>query len=128
MSAGSQVPGTSRLPFAAAAVAALLLWLVGYPLLLTVWEALDGGSTLEHFRELATNEDEWTALGRSLWISLASVVLAALVGVPLAFVFERTDFPGRRILGALMALPVALPPLVVVISCCLSAFTVISGF
>ncbi|MEO1085723.1 MAG: iron ABC transporter permease, partial [Acidobacteriota bacterium] len=39
-----------------------------------------------------------------------------VVGVPLAFVFERTDFPGRRILGALMALPVALPPLVGVIA------------
>ena len=49
---------------------------------------------------------------RSLWISAASAVLAGLVGVPLAFVFERTDFPGRRLLGGLIALPVALPPLV----------------
>lgn len=40
------------------------------------------------------------------------MVLAVLVGVPLALVFERTDFPGRRVLGAL----VALPPLVGVIA------------
>ena len=44
------------------------------------------------------------------------MALAALVGVPLAFLFERTDFPGRRILGAIVALPVALPPLVGVIA------------
>jgi iron(III) transport system permease protein len=38
------------------------------------------------------------------------------VGVPLGFVFERADFPGRRLLGGLVALPVALPPLVGVIA------------
>ena len=97
-------------------VGGVLVWLVGYPLLITLWEALGGGSTLEHFEEFANNPDDWVALGRSLWISLASVILAGLVGIPLAFVFERTDFPGRRVLGALMALPVALPPLVGVIA------------
>ncbi len=95
-----------------------LIWLVTYPLLLTLIEALGGAGTwtLGHFGEFAGRIDEWRALWRSLWISVASVVLAGLVGVPLAFVFERTDFPGRRVLGALVALPVALPPLVGVIA------------
>jgi iron(III) transport system permease protein len=99
-------------------VALLLAWLVGYPLLLTLAEALGGpgGWTLAHFAQFAHRGDEWLALWRSLWISAASVALAALVGVPLAFVFERTDFPGRRVLGALVAMPVALPPLVGVIA------------
>jgi iron(III) transport system permease protein len=43
-------------------------------------------------------------------------VLAGAIGVPLAFVFERLDFPGRRLLGALVALPAVLPPLVGVIA------------
>lgn len=96
----------------------MLLWLVTYPLLLTLREALGTGGTftLEHFAEFARRRDEWVALWRSLWISVASVVFAGLIGVPLAFVFERTDFPGRRTLGALLALPVALPPLVGVIA------------
>jgi iron(III) transport system permease protein len=100
------------------AIAALLAWLVGYPLLLTLGEALGGpkGWTLHYFAEFFRRPDEWLALWRSLWISAASVALAALVGVPLAFLFERTDFPGRRILGAIVALPVALPPLVGVIA------------
>jgi iron(III) transport system permease protein len=36
--------------------------------------------------------------------------------VPLAFLFERTEFPGRRLIGALIALPVVLPPLVGVVA------------
>lgn len=99
-------------------LALVLAWVVGYPLLLTLAGALtgDGGLTFEHFRAFASRDDEWLALWRSLWISLASVVGAAAVGVPLAFLFERTDFPGRRVLGGLLALPVALPPLVGVIA------------
>ena len=95
-----------------------LVWLVTYPLILTLLEALGGIGTwtLDHFGEFARRADEWRALWRSLWISIASVVLAGSVGVPLAFVFERTDFPGRRVLGAVVALPVALPPLVGVIA------------
>ena len=100
------------------ALAALLAWLVGYPLLITLGEALGIGSgvTLEYFRTFAERSGEWLALWRSLWISLASVVLSALVGIPLGFFFERTEFPGRRLLGGLVALPVALPPLVGVIA------------
>ncbi len=108
-------PGTKA---AAWGLATLLAWLVGYPLLVTLAEALGlpGAWTLEHFAEFARRGDEWTALWRSLWISAASVALSALVGVPLAFLFERAEFPGRRVLGALVALPVALPPLVGVIA------------
>lgn len=100
------------------ALVALLAWLVGYPLLITLIEALGGsqGWTLAYFREFWSRPDEWLALWRSLWISAASVVLSAAIGIPLAFLFERTEFPGRRFLGAVSALPVALPPLVGVIA------------
>lgn len=99
-------------------LAAVLLWLVGYPLLMTLVEALGGpkGWTLTHFAAFLGRRDEWLALWRSLWISAASVALAALIGVPLAFLFERAEFPGRRFLAAVVALPVALPPLVGVIA------------
>ena len=101
----------------AALLALLLLWLVGWPLLVTLGEALDAPNwTLRHFAEFARRPEEWGALWASLWISLATVALAAGIGVPLAFLFERTEFPGRRVLGALVALPVVLPPLVGVIA------------
>ena len=67
-------------------------------------------------RDFVTRPGEWRALWASLWISVASVVLAAAAGVPLAFLFEGFEFPGRRVLGALVALPAVLPPLVGVIA------------
>jgi iron(III) transport system permease protein len=98
-------------------LAAVLFWLVGYPLLLTLLEALGAPRfTLAHFSEFARRPAEWQALWASLWISLATVVLAAGIGVPLAFLFERAEFPGRRALSVLVALPVALPPLVGVVA------------
>ena len=96
----------------------VLIWLVVYPLALVFVASVRGeaGWTLEHVRAFATQPQEWNALWGSLWISLASVVLAGVIGVPLAFVFERLEFPGRRLLGALVALPVVMPPLVGVIA------------
>jgi iron(III) transport system permease protein len=95
----------------------LLFWLVGYPLVLTLAEALGAPHwTLAHVAEFARRPAEWQALWASLWISLATVVLAGAIGVPLAFLFERNEFPGRGLLGALVALPVALPPLIGVLA------------
>jgi iron(III) transport system permease protein len=101
----------------AALLALVLLWLVGWPLLVTLAEALEAPRwTVRHFAEFARRPEEWAALWASLWISLATVGLAAAIGVPLAFLFERNEFPGRRFLGTLVALPVVLPPLVGVIA------------
>ena len=100
------------------ALTAILLWVVVYPLTLVMIESVrdDGGWTLRHIAEFAGQGGEWAALWASLWISVASVLLAGAVGIPLAFVFERFDFPGRRVLGSLVALPAVLPPLVGVIA------------
>ncbi len=72
--------------------------------------------TFEHFGRFFRQPAEWRALWASLWTSVASVILAGTLGVPLAFLFERAEFPGRRLIGALVALPAVLPPLVGVIA------------
>ena len=97
---------------------AVLAWLVAYPLVVVFRESVHGpaGFTLEYFQRFVGEPREWRALWASLWTSVASVVLAGMIGVPLAFLFERSEFPGRRLLGALVALPVVLPPLVGVIA------------
>ena len=115
MSAGSL--GRKREGLGGALLTLFLLWLVCYPLAITLSEALAAPQwSLRHFAEFARRPDEWRALWASLWISLATVGLAAAIGVPLAFLFERAEFPGRRALGALVALPVVLPPLVGVVA------------
>ncbi len=101
-----------------ALVFAVLLWAVVYPNLVVLAESVrgDGTLTLRHYGEFFGTAAELRALWSSIWISIATVVLSALVGVPLAFLFARFEFPGRRVLGALAAMPVLLPPLVGVIA------------
>jgi iron(III) transport system permease protein len=100
------------------ALALGLAWLVVYPILIVGGESVTGpgGFTLEYLQRFATEPREWQALWGSIWTSVASVVLAGLIGIPLAFLFERWEFPGRRTIGALVALPAVLPPLVGVIA------------
>ena len=102
----------------AAALLLLLGWLIVYPLVLTLIQGVHTpeGWTLAHVRAFLDRPTEVQALWGSLWISVASVVAAALIGVPLAFLFSRYDFPGRRLLGAAIALPAVLPPLVGVLA------------
>src|SRR5256714_5839682 len=101
-----------RIDLAGLALTLLLVWLVIYPIVIVVGNAANGAA----IHNFLTRPHEWAALWASVWISLASVVLAAAIGIPLAFLFEWFDFPGRKTLGALIALPVVLPPLVGVIA------------
>jgi molybdate transport system permease protein len=52
------------------------------------------------------------ALRLSLVCSLGAVAVSLLVGVPLAFVLARVEFPGRNLVRALTTLPMVLPPVV----------------
>lgn len=52
------------------------------------------------------------ALRLSVLTSLASSAIAALVGVPLAWLLARVEFPGRSLVRALVTLPMVLPPVV----------------
>ncbi|MEO6058204.1 MAG: iron ABC transporter permease [Gemmatimonadales bacterium] len=95
-----------------------LVWLVVYPLVLVLIEGVrePSGWTLEYLRLFIERPTEWRALWGSLWTSVASVGMAALIGIPLAFLFARYDLPGGRVLGGLVALPAVLPPLVGVLA------------
>ena len=93
---------------------ALLLWIVAWPNAAVVAGSFAGGGV--HWREFAASPADLEALRTSLWISVASVVASIAVGLPLALLLARADFPGRRILEAVATLPAALPPLVGVIA------------
>ncbi|HXV15982.1 MAG TPA: iron ABC transporter permease, partial [Gemmatimonadaceae bacterium] len=71
---------------------------------------------LGYWREFMSSPADREALTTSIVISLASVVASVLIGVPLAFLLSRFEFPGRKILKAVATLPAALPPLVGVIA------------
>ncbi|MFD2027557.1 ABC transporter permease [Promicromonospora aerolata] len=52
------------------------------------------------------------ALWLSLRTSVVATVLCVLLGVPLALLLARASFPGRRLVRALLLLPLVLPPVV----------------
>lgn len=52
------------------------------------------------------------ALRLSLVTSVAATAVAAVVGVPLAWVLARVEFPGRSVARGLVTLPLVLPPVV----------------
>jgi molybdate transport system permease protein len=52
------------------------------------------------------------ALRLSLVCSVGATALAFVLGLPLAWVLARTEFPGRHVVRALVLLPMVLPPVV----------------
>jgi molybdate transport system permease protein len=64
------------------------------------------------FIDLVTSDSALTALSLSLRTSLVSTLLCVLLGVPMALVLARTEFPGQGVLRSLVLLPLVLPPVV----------------
>ena len=59
-----------------------------------------------------TSSDTLNALRLSLIASVSSTAIALVLGVPLAWVYARIEFPGRDLVRALTTLPMVLPPVV----------------
>ncbi|MGK5678263.1 ABC transporter permease [Actinoplanes sp. URMC 104] len=53
-----------------------------------------------------------TALRLSLLTATLATAVCLVLGVPLAWVLARTEFPGRRLVRALVTVPLVLPPVV----------------
>ena len=62
--------------------------------------------------ELLTSPSALAALGLSLRTSATATLICLLLGVPLALVLARADFPGREVVRSLVLLPLVLPPVV----------------
>ncbi|WFB10874.1 ABC transporter permease [Streptomyces sp. LX-29] len=98
---GTRTPLTLALP-ALLAVGFLLLPLLGI-LSRTSWSDLG-----EHLGSPGVTE----ALRLSLLVSFCSLGLSLLLGVPLAWLLARADFPGKALVRSLVLLPMVLPPTV----------------
>jgi molybdate transport system permease protein len=59
-----------------------------------------------------TQPETLEALKLSLIASLSATGIALVLGVPMAWVYARVEFPGRAVLRALTTLPMVLPPVV----------------
>ena len=104
---------TDRLALLVVTIAVLIYGVI-YPNAAVVSSSFQraGAWTLANYREVLSQRVVIEAIVSSLGLSIATVVFCALVGVPLAFLFERFTFPGRRLFAAVASLPLVLPPLV----------------
>ncbi len=84
------------------------------PLVGLVWRSASLG--WEEFFAIATDERTMLALKVSFGSALVAGAINAVFGVIVAWVLVRYDFPGRRLLDAVVDLPFALPTAVAGIS------------
>ena len=91
---------------------AVLLVLVGYPLLWLLLGAfgLPQGFGLEHLERAFTRPQNFAALLNTLELALGAGALSILFGVPLAWATARSDMPLRGLVHALVALSYITPP------------------
>jgi sulfate transport system permease protein len=82
--------------------------------------------TFPNFIETITRPRLISAFGVSLFCSFFAAAVNLVMGVILAWVLVRYDFPGRRILDGLIELPFALPTAIAGIS--LTSLTVNTGW
>src|SRR6058998_337508 len=118
---------------AAAALPALgvaLIWaflavFLVYPLLRVFYDAVSdeaGRLTLENFAAFAGDAFYRRSLWNSLLLGLGTVAATSVLGIAIALLLVRYDFPGRGLFGYLTLIPIISPPLVGVLG-----FTFIMG-
>lgn len=97
----------NRVAPAIAVPALLAVAFLALPLSALVWRAPWSSLWADLTSPAAT-----TALRLSLVCSLWATAIAVAVGLPLAWVLARVPFPGRRLVRALVLVPLVLPPVV----------------
>ncbi|MFF2447853.1 ABC transporter permease [Neobacillus sp. NPDC058068] len=94
----------------------VLVAYVLYPSIRTFIESLqtERGVSLANYLDFFSqgSKTNLQALWNSVYISILSVLVSALIGIPLAFIFNRYDFPGRGFFSAAAIMPIVLPSLV----------------
>src|SRR5512134_3957162 len=112
---------TRKLPRATLATGGfLLIWaflilFVFYPLTRIFYDAFTneaGAFTAANFVEFFTDKYYLRSLWKSLLLGLAAVFTTSVIGIAVAFLLVRYDFPGRNLFTYLTILPLILPPLV----------------
>lgn len=105
------------------AVIAILLYLIGAPLAMTVLTAFRGpvdnlpfepGSrfTIENLAAVYGSEHFRATLWDTAWFVTGATGVAFVIAFPLAFLVERTNLPGRGVVAVLLTIPIMVPPLI----------------
>ena len=97
-----------------AVVIVYLFFLVAWPVSLVAQRTFEGG--LDNLRSILGEPDVTQALRLTVVVAVVSVVINTLFGVSMSLLLVRYEFPGKRLLSALVDLPLAVSPIVVGLS------------
>jgi sulfate/thiosulfate transport system permease protein len=92
-------------------VSAYLLLLVAWPVSLVAQKTFEDGTT--SLRGILEDPDVLHALRLTVTIAAISVVINTVFGVGMSLLLVRYEFPGKRLLSALIDLPLSVSPVVV---------------
>ncbi len=101
-----------------AVAAAALFFIVVVPLAIVIIQgfvAYEGGSwsfSPAHLQLVLGRWPYWIALLNTLAIGLGATAVACAAGVPMAWLFARTNVPGKGFLEKLATIPIFIPPFV----------------
>lgn len=107
MTAQAGRAGVGRPPVRLLVPAALAVVFLAFPLV-----ALLVRTPWATFPQQLRSGEVHDALRLSIETSVAAMVVAAVLGTPLAWVLARLSFPGRSLLRVVVAVPLVLPPVV----------------
>ena len=92
-------------------VVAYVFFLVGWPVIALAQRTFAGGLTNLH--SALADPDVTHALAVTAEISLWAVAINTVFGVGMALLLVRYEFPGKRVLSALIDLPMSMSPVVI---------------
>jgi sulfate transport system permease protein len=101
---------TGATPFLAGAASIWLSVIVLLPLAAIVWQSGKGGWPA--FVQAVTSTAALNSFRVTLTVALAVTVVNAVFGLLVAWVLARDEFPGKRLIDAVIDLPFALPTIV----------------
>ena len=110
---GPRTPASAVIGFTL--IWAFLLIFVLFPLTRIFYDAFTNESglfTLANFAEFFTDRFYLRSLWNSLVLGVAAVITTSVIGIAVAFLIIRYEFPYRNLFGYLTMLPMILPPLV----------------
>jgi sulfate transport system permease protein len=93
---------------------AYLFLLVAWPVSLVVTKTFEDGTL--SLETILADPDVVTALRLTVVVAICAVVLNTVFGVGMSLLLVRYEFPGKRILSALIDLPLSVSPIVVGLS------------
>jgi iron(III) transport system permease protein len=88
----------------------LLFYPIAYVFKSALWEST--GPTLHYVTNVLVQGNYRDGLVNALLLAAVTTVFSSLLGVPLAYLGAKTDFPGKRALAAAILVPMILPPFV----------------